>query len=117
MNGSRKVTIKSLHGKYEFNLRRILKDGKSSDYLRHHGHLSSTYESKGLRAFYSECSNELNYRKLERLINERSGANMYTARQLGRKVEREAISVSAWKANRYNGQQLCLPFVDTDFDR
>ena len=58
----------------------------------------------------------LPYRKLKQMIDIQIGDIGYSSSQLQKKTLETAVEISAYELSKYKNQQLCLPFVETEFD-
>ena len=117
MNGTRSVNIKSLHGFYEFKIQRFSDDHK--DYfeaVNMYKSMSKDYESYELCAYRSEYANNLSYRKLATNLNHRIGDRGYSKSHLQKKIVETAVDMSTYQRSKYEGIQLCFPFIETDFN-
>lgn len=78
--------------------------------------MTAHHESHELCRYRSKYCNLLPYRKLKEVIDIQIGDIGYSTSQLQKKTLETAIAISNYELSKYEGQQLCLPFVETDFD-
>lgn len=72
-NGTSRISIKTLHGRFEFKLQRF---SQGWDYFCLTGQLEDGYISPGLREFSAYYSNRLSYQEVEKLIQRMSGEQL-----------------------------------------
>jgi hypothetical protein len=78
--------------------------------------MTKDYESHELCRYRSEYCNVLPYRKLKKNIDTRIGDIGYSRSQLQKKIIETAIDISNYELSKYAHTQLCLPFIETEFD-
>ena len=78
--------------------------------------MTKDYESHELCRYRSEYCNLLPYRKLKSVIDKQIGDIGYSTSQLQKKTQETAVSISNYEILKYANQQLCFPFVETEFD-
>lgn len=78
--------------------------------------MTKDYESHELCRYRSEYCNLLPYRKLKSVIDKQIGGIGCSTSQLQKKIQETAVSISNYEISKYANQQLCIPFVETEFD-
>ena len=86
------------------------------DAVNMYASMTAHHESHELCRYRSKYCNLLPYRKLKEVIDIQIGDTGYSSSQLQKKTLETAIAVSRYELSKYEGQQLCLPFVQTAFD-
>ena len=78
--------------------------------------MTKDHESHELCRYRTKYCNLLPYRKLKQNIDAQIGSVGYSSSQLQKKTVATAIEISAYELSKYANKQLCIPFVETEFD-
>lgn len=89
-NGTRTVTLKTLHGEFEFKLQKYDLDGLSVSFLDLRQPMPISYISRGLQELSVYYSNRMSYQEVARLIERYSGAKVLSAQTIWQLVQRLA---------------------------
>jgi hypothetical protein len=104
-NGTRTVTLKTLHGEFEFKLQKYDLDGLSVSFLDLRQPMPISYISRGLQELSVYYSNRMSYQEVARLIERYSGAKVLSAQTIWQLVQQSALQVSN-EIERQVGQSL-----------
>ncbi len=75
-NGTRKVWIKTLHGKFEFYLQKYQTNKKESNYFQLSEQLQERFVSQRLEELYGYYANRLSYENVAGLVERVTGENL-----------------------------------------
>ena len=88
------MTIKTLHGKFVFNLMRFVVEGANSHYFEQSGQfLNRCYETSSLRDYSSKYATLLSYSQVEDLLKERCGGQILSDQRIHGIVSEEAHKI------------------------
>jgi hypothetical protein len=93
-NGTSLVSIKTLHGKFKFQLQKYHAQGKGLSYFELTNQLAEGYISPRLQEFSAYYSNRLSYEEVEKLVGRVSGARLLSDQKIGQIVSNKAQKLS-----------------------
>lgn len=123
-NGTTPVTLKTLHGKFEFNVQRFIdkSDTESSNitYFEITGQFSERYVSDRLQECVGYYSNRLSYEEIEGLVERVTGNRQLSDQTIWEIVHEKALNVSKRIEKEVKtiieDESLKLPKIATDVD-
>ncbi|MBD2158109.1 UPF0236 family protein [Leptolyngbya sp. FACHB-16] len=119
-NGTREVTIKTIHGSFKFTLQRYRTSEGSHSFFELTDQLSGGYISLRLQEVSSYYSNRMSYEEVEKLIERLSGRRLLSDQKIYEIVQSKAQDVSQmWKGEVETSELLqmkALIAVKTDID-
>ncbi|HEY9660934.1 MAG TPA: hypothetical protein V6C65_20965 [Allocoleopsis sp.] len=119
-NGTREVTIKTIHGSFQFKLQRYRTSEGSSSFFELTEQLGEGYISVRLQEVSSYYSNRMSYEEVEKLIERLSGKRLLSDQKIYETVQSKAQQVSqVWKEEIEafkSGQSEELIAAKTDLD-
>jgi hypothetical protein len=87
------VSLKTLHGEFEFAVQKYLMDGVSLSYLELTQSESSSL-SRGLQEFCAYYSNQLSYSEVAALVERHCGARVMSSQAIWQLVQARALQLS-----------------------
>lgn len=93
-NGTSPVYIKTLHGKFQFQLQKYQVDGIGLSYLELTNQLAAGYISPRLQEFSAYYSNRLSYEEVEKLVERVTGKHLLSDQKIWQIVSDKALMVS-----------------------
>lgn len=113
-NGTRKVTIQSLHGAFVFNVQRFADKMRvaTPTYFDLRGEFQSGHQSEGLKEFAAYYSNRMSYEEVSRLLERITGEASMSDQTIWKMVVEKSCQVStAVEAQLLNEQERSQPGV------
>jgi len=102
-NGTRRVTLKTLHGKFEFRLQKYqFEDGIDVSFLDIRQGIPVQYISRGLQELSVYYSNRMSYREVAGLVARQCGKRILSEQTIWQLVQRSAFALSRqieWEVN------------------
>jgi len=102
-NGTRRVTLKTLHGEFEFRLQKYqFEDGMDVSFLEIRQGLPVQYISRGLQELSVYYSNRMSYREVAGLVERQCGKRVLSEQTIWQLVQQSALVLSRqveWEVN------------------
>jgi hypothetical protein len=118
-NGTRRVTLKTLHGAFEFRLQKYqFADGMDVSFLDIRQGLPVQYISRGLQELSVYYSNRLSYREVAGLVERQCGKRVLSEQTIWQLVQQSALTLSwqvEWEVKPYLSTD-CPVKVATEID-
>lgn len=92
-NGRGRVQVKTLHGQFEFELQKYLRDGSSTSYLELTNQMPDGYVSDRLREMSCYYSNRMSYEEVAKLLERVSGVALLSDQSIWKMVNQKAAKV------------------------
>ncbi len=97
-NGTREITIKTVHGSFQFRLQRYRTSEGSRSFFELTEQLEEGYISVRLQEVSSYYSNRMSYEEVEKLIERLSGKRLLSDQKIYQIVQSKAQQVNqGWK--------------------
>lgn len=100
-NGTGRVTLKTLHGEFEFRLQKYqFEDGTHVSFLDLRQPLPVQYISRGLQELSVYYSNRMSYREVTQLVERQCGKRVLSEQTIWQLVQQSALALSeqmAWE--------------------
>ena len=101
LNGRQRVTIKTIHGRFTFDVQRFKDDkGQGSNYLSYTGQFEAGYESERLREWACYSANRLSYHEVVKEIERVTGDRLLSAARIRELVVSKAGQISQAQAQQ-----------------
>src|SRR5262249_23522660 len=98
-NGTREVWVKTLHGRFPFQVQRFGTGAQATTWLEQSQQVLPGQISRRLGEFSAYYANRLSYEEVEGLVERLTGAKLLSDQTIGQQVGEQAASVSPqWAA-------------------
>jgi hypothetical protein len=93
-NGKSLVILKTIHGKFEFEMQKYEVDESFQNYFQRTGQMTEGYTSERLRETCAYYSNRMSYAEVAKLIERISGVSLLSDQKIYQIVQAKAQQVS-----------------------